>query len=167
MSDTEFDSLADARIARGLRALPDCAPPKSAWTDIQARLQADKSVSEPARPKPFREWLLAGLAATLLGGLAAVMSSMESGGPALEAMEDGQLVSLMQESQRLELRLAEIRDGNVRPETVSELESYLALVDLQLASNQQNTALWQQRVQLLDTLVSARSELATNPIYQL
>lgn len=164
----------DRHLAKALSALPQAAPEQSAWPDIERRLQAPSASDQPR--SSVREWLLAGIAAAMVGGLAAIIVSVQSGSatpdvaalPEVAAVtESGQLEALMMRSQELEQRLTEIRAGNLRPETVNELEGYLALVDLELAGDDDRVDLWQQRVALLDTLVDVNSRLASNPTYQL
>jgi len=158
----EIEGLCSVREA--LRALPPCPPPDGSWEFIRKRLTAERRRPVDAQLGVAAAVLLALLTAAIMGrlGLADRTVGDTPGRDTRETVEQ-----LTRASRDLELVL---RDGSMqspimkprRAALIVELEDRIALIDLAIAQNQvrepdvRTVALWSDRVQLLDALVTAR-----------
>jgi hypothetical protein len=141
-----------------LAALPEERPPNDLWPSLHAELTA--------RAQRHR-WALAGWAAACVAAAFTLVIAVRGG---LEAWHEAQLARetkvLVAASQQLEQRLrtyggaGRVVNGRTA-DTIVQLEDRIAVVDAQLsrvgperAHSQDVLELWQERVQLLDTLVS-------------
>jgi len=178
---TELDQLRHVRTA--LAALPLQEPAPAAWTEIMQRaaaapprsraLQLATGVAvaaslalvamlvmrmkEPASTAP----------ATTIAGAAPTTTAAPAGTATAPATTDD-TEALIQRSHRLEAVLAAVRDEpevmNVRTATtIATLEDHIAFVDYRLSMDaenplppEQSRRLWQQRVDLMDSLVNVR-----------
>jgi hypothetical protein len=174
---TELDQLRHVRTA--LSALPLQEPAPSAWAEITAR------AARPERPRKalvLGSAFAAAAALALIGLLVARMQEpastqapalatttpapAPSTSPVTSAAPDTE--ALIARSRRLEAALARVR---YEPQvvnagtaaTIEALEEHIALVDYRLNLDaadplpaEQSHRLWQQRVDLMDSLVSVR-----------
>jgi len=141
-----------------LAALPDDRPSKDPWPGLHAELAARAQ---------RRRWAVAGWAAACVAATFTLVIAVRGG---LEAWHEAQLARetkvLVAASQRLEQRLrtqggtARVVNGRT-VDTIVQLEDRIAVVDAQLsrigperAHSQDVLELWQERVRLLDTLVT-------------
>jgi hypothetical protein len=155
----EVSRLRSLRAA--LVALPEKPPSRDLWPVVTARVQA-------ARQR--RAWIRFGWAAA---GLAAVFTMAIGVRGAMEAYSEAKLArqaqTLVAESQRLEgaLRAAggkgRMMNGRAAG-TVVQLEDRIAYIDSRLSRaegerfpSQEVIGLWQERVRLLDALVSVEA----------
>jgi hypothetical protein len=152
----EVDRLEAVRKA--LAALPDERPSRDLWPAVAARAAGERE---------HRMWRRAGWIAA---GLAAMFTIAIAVRGALETYAEAKLVrqteSLVAESQRLEqaLRSSERQDRVMSGRTagtVVQIEDRIATIDAQLARagndrypSRERIGLWQERVRLLDALVS-------------
>ena len=146
-------SLRDA-----LAALPQERPARDLWPAVAARVAAERHRRRWARAG----WVAAGLAAVFTIAIG-VRGAIEAYGEARLARRTEALVA---ESQRLEQALrASERQGKVMSGrtagTVVQIEDRIATIDTQLARagtdrypTRERIGLWQERVRLLDALVS-------------
>jgi hypothetical protein len=141
-----------------LAALPDDRPLNDLWPGLHVEL---------ATRAQRRRWALAGWAAACVAAAFTLAIAVRGG---LEAWHEAQLARqtkvLVVASQQLEQRLRTVggagRVVNGRTaNTIVQLEDRIAVVDAQLsrigperAHSQDVLELWQERVRLLDTLVS-------------
>jgi hypothetical protein len=168
---TEIEELRLA--ARALRALPHYQPPEGSWESIRHRL-----VTRQRKPVDVR----LGIAAAVLLALStvAIFTRIGTQDGTLESVSSGNtrdaVEQLSNASRELELVL---RDGALQSPVLSprqaamivELEDRIALIDLAIAQNHEAepdvraVALWSDRVELLDALVTARGgELQTDGV---
>jgi hypothetical protein len=148
-------------IQRGLVALPENRPPQDFWPGVRAALAAHRS---------RRRWLVAGWAAA---GLAAAFTLAIGVRGGLEAWHEANIArqtkELVATSQRLEQQLrtyggaSRVVSGQTAG-TIVQLEDRIGLVDLQLSRvgsdrvpSEDVVNLWQERVRLLDALVSVQT----------
>lgn len=157
--------LEELRLAaEALRALPPYPPPEGSWNDLRHRL-----VTERRKPVDLR----IGVAAAVLLALATAAIVGRLGPPSgtLESVSVGETREVVEQlsnaSRELELVL---RDWSLQSPVLSprqaamivEIEDRIALIDLAIAQNHERepdvraVALWSDRVELLDALVSAR-----------
>jgi hypothetical protein len=159
---TEIEELRLAGDA--LCALPQYTPPEGSWEFIRHRL-----VTRNRKPLDVR----LGVAAAVLFALAtaAIIARLGSGVGTLESVSSGETKEAVEQlsnaSRELELVL---RDGTLQSPVLSprqaamivELEDRIALIDLAIAQSHETepdvraVALWSDRVELLDALVTAR-----------
>ena len=171
----EFESLTNVRDA--LQALPPLAPPADRWQDIAARLD------QAAAPRPWRRAMtVAGLAASaVLAALLLLRMPGPGPGDTPVSMADADPVQvavraptvapaeLLAESQRLEALIDDYRRQQPLPSdprlagTVRTLEDQVALVDYGLTyaaeadlDSEQFDRLWQQRVDLMNSIAHVR-----------
>ncbi len=149
--------------ADALRSLPECAPPPEAWGVIRNSIDRQRRLAVGTR---------LGVAAALVFaiGLVAVVGRLgaPNGGDGVTASSDirATVEQLSNASRELEMVLQEpsIRSPVLTPRRAAmivELEDRIALVDLALAQSTEvpselEVALWSDRVELLDALVTAR-----------
>ena len=155
----EVDRLRSLREA--LAALPDESPPRDLWPAVKARAAAERQ----HRTWIHVGWVAAGLAATFTVAIG-VRGAIEAYAEAKLARQARVLVA---ESQRLEHALhASERRGRVMSGrtagTVVQLEDRIAYIDARLSRaegerfpSQEIVGLWQERVRLLDALVSVEA----------
>ncbi|MDX1443493.1 MAG: hypothetical protein R3270_06905 [Gammaproteobacteria bacterium] len=172
------DALMQLRALRdALRELPDEMPPEHAWQSVERRWEEERRMRQPL---PAR-WI--GLAASI--ALVAVLAwqfvvpnrdavpVVTDGGSDIAAIEpastEASLASLQQRSHYLENMLTAVSGSGGRVTslstagTVSELEDSIALIDARLAAGDEyplneseRRYLWQQRIELLESLVTVR-----------
>ena len=152
----EIDRL--RAVQARLAALPNDRPSNDLWPGLHAELAARAQ---------RRRWAVAGWAAACVAAAFTLVIAVRGG---LEAWHEAQLARetkvLVAASQRLERRLrtqgdtARVVNGRT-VDTIVQLEDRIAVVDAQLsrigperAHSQDVLELWQERVRLLDTLVS-------------
>jgi len=152
----EIQRLRDVKAR--LAALPDERPANDLWPGLHAELAARTQ---------RRRWALAGWAAACVAAAFTLVIAVRGG---MEAWHEAQVARetkvLVAASQQLEQRLR-TQDGPGRvvngrtADTIVQLEDRIAVVDAQLsrvgperAHSQDVLELWQERVRLLDTLVS-------------
>ncbi len=182
--DREMDT--DRELAGALRRLPQYPPPGGAWPAIRQRAEREGLVKPPRRRRLARdlEWLAVGaVAATVVVGV--MMTALldlpfsgtspggdpvpadEAGFAATPAENEASLGSLMARSRLLEqaLRAAPETPRVMRASTagtIATLEDRIAMIDQQLSFPQrplteaESTALWRERVRLMDSLVQLR-----------
>lgn len=159
----ELENLRAVSVA--LRGLPPYPPPKGSWEAVRRRLAARDRKPADLRLGVAAAVLLALATAAVIGRL-----GTDGGGPpgvssrdALHAVE--QLESASRELE-LVLRTTSLRSRVLSPRQAAkivELEDRIALVDLAISQNPERdpgvhtVALWSDRVELLDALVTARS----------
>jgi hypothetical protein len=172
------------RVRSMLRAAPDVSG-EDRWPQIAAQL-AD---SRPARAWPRPTWRFAGTLAAVMtvavvlalfdGSAPPVMESDRPGGDATlgSAAAADSVATLMQESKRLEALLDSIPDEPrvARAATVmtaAGLEDRIAWLDVAIGAGDASNAdastvapLWQQRVDLLNSLVAVRYAQARTASY--
>ncbi len=180
------DGVAGAAVGRARRVLRRSAPPRSsAWRPCARRSprcpRNDPSndlwpavVARAAGERERRMWRRAGWIAA---GLAAMFTIAIGVRGALEAYAEAKLArqteTLVAESQRLEKRAPLVRrrervmSGRTAG-TVVQLEDRIATIDAQLARagndrypSRERIGLWQERVRLLDALVSVEKSGTT------
>lgn len=166
-----------ARIA--LRELPLREPPPGLWPRIEA------AACEAPETRARRRWPLAGIAAVLIAGTGAALWFAISGGAgeipappqqvATTLQAPAQLAALKQESSQLEAALRALRHRDTvmtarTANTIATLQDGIALIDYRLnQSAAQGVApmdaqrLWQQRVNLMRSLVAVRYVQASEP----
>jgi len=168
-------------LGEALRRLPQYPPPGGAWQAIRQRAERE-GLMQPARRRRLRrdlEWLAVGaVAATVVIALLDLpFSGTSPGGDPAPAEEAGfaatpteneaSLGSLMARSRLLEeaLRAAPEMPRVMRASTagtIATLEDRIAMIDQQLSfperplSEAESTALWRERVRLMDSLVQLR-----------
>jgi hypothetical protein len=155
-------------IREALGSLPQCPPPEGSWEAIRLRLPSGRR-----RPVDLR----IGVAAAVVLGLvtAVFIARLGPSDGAVESITAADtrevLEQLSKASRELELVL---QDSSLRSPVLSprqaamivELEDRIALVDLAIAQSRREepdrlaVALWSDRVELLDALVTARSGVA-------
>lgn len=157
--------IEELRLAReALRALPQCPPPEGSWEVIRHRFVARRRKPIDVRLGVAAAVLLALSTAAIIGRLGPRIGTLESvsGDDTKEAVEQ-----LSSASRELELVL---RDGSLQSPVMSprqaamivEIEDRIALIDLAIAQSPETepdvraVALWSDRVELLDALVTAR-----------
>jgi hypothetical protein len=152
-------------LQRSLRALPELAPPAGAWE----RIVAAEERGAVAQRRVARS--LAGFGAAAAAALVALIYFVAgpTDTPATIARSPSTYAPLVAESARLERLLAEMppRSHVVRLGTVSTivgLEDQIALLDEQLSygdaiglEDPQRTALWSERVDLMNALILVRA----------
>jgi hypothetical protein len=164
------------RLRSSMRAAPDIAG-EDRWPEIAALVTGPRT----ARPWPQPTWRLAGtvaaimaiaVALTLFDGstrqVAVTGASVDSNAAAAADPDKDSVATLMRESKRLEALLDSIPEESrvARAATVmtaAGLEDRIAWIDVAIgageASNRDAAAvapLWQQRVDLLNSLVAVR-----------
>jgi anti-sigma factor RsiW len=148
-------------LREALAALPDEPPSRDLWPVVKARATAERQ---------HRIWIRVGWVAA---GLAAVFTLLIGVRGAIEAYVEAKVArqaqALIAESQRLEQELhASERQGRVMSGrtagTVVQLEDRIAYLDSRLSRaegerfpSQEILGLWQERVRLLDALVSVEA----------
>jgi hypothetical protein len=152
--------------ARGLRRLPKLEPPRDLWPAISGGM--------PRRRRPTG-WLVAFAAAAaavlVFVSVAQRWPTREPREAATDANPTAMVEELNSASRELEELLRNpVFQGQVlsarRAAVIVDLEDRIAMVDLALAaearpgSDGRTVALWSQRVELLDALVTARGGLA-------
>jgi hypothetical protein len=152
-------------VQRNLAALPDQRPAQDLWPALRTAL---------ASRRQHRRWVLAGWTAA---GLAATFTLVIGVRGGLEAMHEAKIArqtkELVATSQRLEQQLrtsdtgGRVVSGRVAG-TIVQLEDRIALIDAELSragadryASQDVVSLWQERVRLLDTLVSVQTSRTT------
>jgi len=160
LSATSDDGIA---LADALRALPLETPERSAWPALAARMGERNT---PRRRMP--RWPYAAAAAALLalallprGGSWTGDTTPLAHAPA-SAANTGRLAALMTESAQLERLVAAANDDGASSGSTAalglQMEDSLQRLDASLNSNslseQQQFALWQQRVNLLRQIAS-------------
>jgi hypothetical protein len=152
-------------MQRALAELPEDRPAQDLWPALRTAL---------ASRRQHRRWVLAGWTAA---GLAAAFTLAIGVRGGLEAMHEAktarQTRELVDTSQRLEHQLrtsdtgGRVVSGRVAG-TIVQLEDRIALIDAQLSSagadryaSQDVVGLWQERVRLLDALVSVQASRTT------
>jgi len=148
-----------------LTALPDERPPRDLWPAIVAGAAARRERLRLLRVG----WAVAGLAAMFTIAIG-VRGAVEANTEARIARQTRALVS---ESQRLERALhasegrSRVMNGRTAG-TVAQLEDRIAYIDARLSRTESGRAasaevvgLWQERVRLLDTLVSVETSGTT------
>lgn len=152
-------------LQRKLAALPDQRPAQDLWPALRAELRARRQQ---------RRWVLAGWTAA---GLAAAFTLVIGVRGGLEAWHEARLAretrELVAASQQLEQQLRTSDTGGRvvsgrTAGTIVQLEDRIALVDAQLSRagsdrvpSQDVLNLWQERVRLLDALVSVQASRTT------
>jgi len=148
-------------IVGRLAALPEQRPANDLWPILRAELAARRQ---------GRRWALAGWAAACVAAAFTLVIAVRGG---LESWHEAQLVRetkvLVAASQQLEQRLrthggpGRVVNGRTG-DTIVQLEDRIAVVDAQLgrvgperAHSQDVLELWQERVRLLDALVSVQT----------
>jgi anti-sigma factor RsiW len=152
-------------VRDALAALPDERPSRDLWEAIVAGAAA----RQQQRRLLWSGWVAAGLAAAFTVAIG-VRGAIEAVAEAKLARETQALVS---ESQRLERALhtsegrARLMNGRTAG-TVAQLEDRIAYIDARLSRSQGGKApsveavgLWQERVRLLDALVSVETSGTT------
>ncbi|NBC23096.1 MAG: hypothetical protein GVY21_06440 [Gammaproteobacteria bacterium] len=181
--DRELDT--DRELAGALGRLPQYPPPVGAWQAIRQCAEREGLLKPPRRRRPFRdfEWLAVGaVAATVVVGVMIALLDLplsgtspggepvpadEAGFAATPAENDASLGSLMARSRLLEeaLRAAPETPRVMRASTagtIATLEDRIAMIDQQLSfperplTEAESTALWRERVRLMDSLVQLR-----------
>ncbi len=152
-------------VRDALAALPQERPARDLWPAVAARARVERQRRRWARAG----WIAAGLAAVFTIAIG-VRGGLEAYGEAKLARRTQSLVS---ESQRLEqsLRRSERRGMVMSGRTagaVAQLEDRIALIDNQLSRagserypSRELVGLWQERVRLLDALVSVEGSGVT------
>jgi hypothetical protein len=152
-------------VQRTLAALPDEHPAQDLWPALRTAL---------ASRRQHRRWVLAGWTAA---GLAAAFTLVIGVRGGLEAMHEAKVArqtrELVATSQRLEQQLrtsdtgGRVVSGRVAG-TIVQLEDRIALIDAELSragadryASQDVVSLWQERVRLLDALVSVQASRTT------
>ena len=152
-------------VQRALAALPEQRPSQDLWPALRTEL---------ASRRQHRRWVLAGWTAA---GLAATFTLVIGVRGGLEAMHEAKIArqtkELVATSQRLEQQLrtsdtgGRVVSGRVAG-TIVQLEDRIALIDAELSragadryASQDVVSLWQERVRLLDTLVSVQTSRTT------
>ncbi len=173
------------QMRRELQALPVLQPPAGVWDQVRAQLTTESAAAEHLSSRwhwPARLALAASVAlvAVLLiarapdrfggpgeGPVTTVAGADVADRPGGRPLLSPSYASLAAQSRRLERALTRLDD---RPRvitagtasTIAELEDRIALVDYQLGSlgtsltGRERTALWQQRVDLMNSLVMVR-----------
>jgi hypothetical protein len=148
-------------VQRGLAALPEERPAQDLWPALRA---------EVAARRQHQRWVLAGWAAASLATAFTLAIGLRGG---LEAWHEAKLAretrQLVAASQRLEQQLrtyggaSRVVSGR-KAGTIVQIEDRIALVDAQLnrvgfnrVPSQDVLTLWQERVRLLDALVSVQT----------
>lgn len=167
------------RTRAALRELPLREPPAGLWPRIEA------AARELPQRRPRRRWPSAGIAAALIAGTGVALWYAVSGGAgvspasprqvATTAQAPAQLVALKRESSQLEAALRALRNRDTvmtarTADTIATLQDGIALIDYRLnQSAVQGLAptdtqrLWQQRVNLMRSLVAVRYVQASEP----
>jgi hypothetical protein len=173
------------QVRRELQALPVLQPPAGVWDQVLTRLTTESAATErPSSRRHWQARLALAASVALVAVLVISRAPDRFGGPA-EApvttvvgtdaahrpggrpLVNPSYVSLAAESRRLERALTRL-DNRPRvinagtASTIAELEDRIALVDYQLGTlgtrltGRERTALWQQRVDLMNSLVMVR-----------
>jgi hypothetical protein len=180
------DMNTDRELADALRRLPQYAPPGGAWQALRQRAEDEGLVRPPRRRRFARdfEWLAVGaVAAGVVVGVMMIAllglprsGTSPDGGPvpgedagfaATPTENEASLGSLMARSRLLEeaLRAAPETPRVMRASTagtIATLEDRIAMIDQQLSfperplTESESTALWRERVRLMDSLVQLR-----------
>jgi len=148
----------DSALGDALRALPMMAPERDLWASIA------KSLPTPEVTAPRRRWpmFLAAAAAVLVAVLVFPMFRSSPPNPVDPAIPDDARAAWIAESQALEstLRGLEHRPLDARSAMAgAEIEDLIGLTDLQLSvadRPEDELALWQQRVLLMNELAQVR-----------
>lgn len=152
-------------VQRGLAALPEQRPAQDLWPALRTAL---------ATRRHHRRWLLVGWTAA---GLAAAFTLVIGVRGGLEAWHEANIArqtrELVATSQRLEQQLrtsdsgGRVVSGRIAG-TIVQLEDRIALIDAKLSrvgadryASQDVVSLWQERVRLLDALVSVQTTRTT------
>lgn len=152
-------------VQRALAALPEQRPSQDLWPALRTEL---------ASRRQHRRWVLAGWAAAGLAAAFTVVIGVRGG---LEAWHEAKLAretrELVAASQQLEQQLRTADSGGrvVSGRTVGtivQLEDRIAAIDAKLSRpraerypSQDVVSLWQERVRLLDALVSVQTTRTT------
>lgn len=154
-------------LADALRSLPLETPDRSAWPALAARLAEQRKPARRAARWPYAAAAAALLVLTLLprGGVLTSEAGLATHAPAITpitAPTSAKLIALMNESAQLERLLAAADDDGASSGSTAvlglQLEDSLQHLDASLNSarldDQQQLALWQQRVNLLRQIAS-------------
>jgi hypothetical protein len=144
-----------------LAALPEEAPDRDMWPAVRAAASAGRHL---------RRWVRAGWLFAAAALLFTVLMGVRGG---LEAWREARLArhtrALVAESQKLEQTLRTVEGGGRVVTgrtacTIAQLQDRIALIDTEInrsggarTSSQDVLKLWQERVQLLDTLVNVQA----------
>ena len=180
------DALLQLRALRdALRELPEEIPPEGAWAEIESRWREEQLSRRPRKATWLAFAASISLVAVLTWQFTPLGMDrfpgqdvepgviVTDGGRDIAANElsatGASLAALQQRSHQLEDMLGAVsrHDGRVTSlstaGTVSELEDSIALIDARLAAASeypltpaQRRALWQQRIDLLESLVTVR-----------
>lgn len=158
-----------AQIRAELNALPLEPVPPNAWTKIVEKQSAERA-GRSIRPKRAALWLVAAIGLAVIAleiamrfePFAPAHSLTETNGAPSEAVA---VASLQQQSRELEYLLQRYRMPAVMTlrtaSAYSELEDSIALIDYRLNAPEigesEKRSLWQQRVELMETLVTVRA----------
>lgn len=178
--DAGDDRYRDTKLTAALRELPPVAPPPGAWDAIRRRGEAEGLLEKrpPRRIRRDLEWLAGGaLAATVVIALLDLSPPGSGGEPLSPPVDESEFAAtpsveptlgrLMERSRMLEraLRAAPETPRVIRASTantIATLEDRVAMIDQQLSfperplTDEEATALWRERVQLMDSLVQLR-----------
>ncbi len=158
--------------SNALRALPPCPPPQGSWAMIRRRI-----INQRRRPVDKR--LGIAVAIFLALATAAVVGRIGmKGGSVNTAITDDTRIAIEQLSIASRELERVLQDSSLRSPVLStrqaamivEIEDWIALVDLALAQDthdrgERAVALWSDRVELLDALVTARGgEVSTDGV---
>jgi anti-sigma factor RsiW len=149
------------RVRDELAALPGQAPEHDLWPALREAASARQQ---------HHRWVQAGWAAAAVAVVFTLVMGVRGG---LEAWQETQLAhktrALVAESQKLEQTLRTVEGGGRvvsgrTASTIAHLQDRIALIDTEInraggarVSSQDVLKLWQERVQLLDTLVNVQA----------
>jgi hypothetical protein len=176
----ELDRL--RAVAEGLRALPPLGPPRDLWPAVRAAIEKRRLRRRIAAPAGAALALAASVLLVIVaprgipvpGTTEAARGRAGGAGAAGPARDAEEIARLMRASRQLEEVLdamspgSRVLDGR-GASAVADLEDRIALIDTRLAvapagvrRPAETTALWRERVQLMDALVRAHD---TRPAY--
>lgn len=154
------------QLKTALRELPDVPSPADAWLVISERRQLECVSRQPRRSHVRRASIAASLLAALAVGI--FLNAPRKPERGAVPLVGGNVADLQQRSRELEYLLQRYDTPIVMSlqtaGAISELEDGIALIDYQLnaelnggGSEQREHELWQQRVELMETLVTVRA----------
>lgn len=152
------------QVESRLRELPPVQPPPDAWSRIKTRRERE---SGPALMR-FRVIRIAALVAFMAVLVAAGhflgQRAVNDNGSATALAGTASMLELQARSRELEYQLERYGSGGVMSMrtagTIGELEDSIALIDFRLNAvrdEAQQRALWRQRVELMETLVTVHA----------
>ncbi len=171
---SERDNLND-ELAQALRALPDAAPPADLWPQLAHTL------AQRRRRRVWRRALPAALAASLLAAMLAPRLLTHDTSPPAPTGLAGSIPATPPDTAGTAADLAALRDRSHTLErwiaavsaqapqdsrdlmAAVEIEDRIGLLDLQIDASRdprETAALWQRRVDLLETLATVRAGAA-------